>query len=122
MEKGETMDENMAKFVHDNVMGAYDLVPKDGSAPDPAFYFDWYKSLMTNPTSFEWKGYSLVSGFEAETAKYAHDQFVVKQGDVCVASYPKTGDFLSCTTTALRYTLISLLEAQSLNRVEYDVW
>jgi len=58
---------------------------------------DWYARENTCPAkAAEWKGYHLIPGFDADTAKHAYNVFRPKPGDVLVATYGKTGPFYTC--------------------------
>jgi len=55
---------------------------------------DWYlRENVSSAKGHEWKGYHLIPGFEADTAKYAYNVFTPKPGEVLVATYAKTGVF-----------------------------
>jgi len=53
---------------------------------------EWMIDKFVNANAAtEWNGYHFVPGFDAETAKYAFENFNPKRGDVLVATFAKTG-------------------------------
>lgn len=71
----------------------FDLIPND-NWPDMDYYVKEVLDSMINPKYKKYKDYILPPGFEPEMIRIVNEEWEPREGDIVVASYPKTGELI----------------------------